>query len=70
MTYLPEVLGGGIDRKYKELGFRLEEDDHCVCLYFKDSLVDRFTIYVTPIALKNRCEEYLNTLNSELAGVN
>ncbi|MDN4185544.1 MAG: hypothetical protein QY871_00485 [Dehalococcoides mccartyi] len=58
MTYLPEVLEGGIDRKYKELGFRLEEDDHCVCVYFKDKLVDRFTIFVTPTVLKNSCEDY------------
>lgn len=70
MTYLPEVLEGGIDRKYKELGFRLEEDDHCVCVYFKDKLVDRFTIFVTPTVLKNSCEDYLNKMNSELAGVN
>jgi hypothetical protein len=55
----PEGESNVFSQKYRDLGFRLEEDDHVVNLYYKEQLVHRFTIFVQPVTLHKCCEEYL-----------
>jgi len=63
MVVFTREINQAVLGEYGLMGFRLEEDDHILKLYFKDKFIAYPTSSVTVEELRTICEEEIRELN-------